>query len=94
MKTLLLFSILFFASLFVSSQSRVTVDQSGNYVSMQSKSGRVSVKKETGKYLIQKDGTKLPVYESAKGKLFVERKSQKTGKVYRSYLEVADNSAK
>jgi len=94
MKTLVLFSVLFFASLFVSSQSRVTVDQSGNYVTMQSKSGRVSVKKDTGKYLIQKDGTKLPVYESANGKLFVEKTTKTTGKVYRAYLEIADNSAK
>lgn len=33
-----------------------------------------------------KDGTKYPIYLSAKGKAFIIRKSKKTGKEYRQYL--------
>jgi len=86
MKTLALFSILFLAVYFAAGQTKVTRDQSGNYVTLSATSGKESVKKETGKTLTLKTGEKLPVYESANGKLFVERKSKKTGNVYRQYL--------
>ena len=108
MKTLFFASILVLAGFFsVNAQDATTAtkkqvwgmsvqkDASGNYSQViAERKGRPEVKKETGSFLTLKNGEKLPVYESSKGKLFVERKSQKTGKVYRSYLEVADNSAK
>lgn len=68
-------------------QTKVKKDLQGNYVNAR-ETGTTAKAKETGKFLILKTGEKLPVFETAKGKLYVNRTSKKTGKIYRQYLTV------
>lgn len=87
MKHILFFTLILLASLISTGQTKVTKDATGNYTAVETVRTTAQAK-ETGQYLILKDGTKLAVYESLKGKLYVIRKSKKTGKDYRQYLEV------
>lgn len=68
-------------------QTKVKKDLQGNYTTAR-ETGIATPARETGKFLILKDGTKLPVLLTSKVKLFVNRTSKKTGKVYRQYLSV------
>lgn len=68
-------------------QTKVKKDLQGNYTTAR-ETGTTTPTRETGKFLILKDGTKLPVLLTSKGKLFVNRTSKKTGKVYKQYLSV------
>lgn len=68
------------------SQTKVTTDAAGNYVTVKAD----TVKKAdqlTGRYFTIKSGERFPVYRSAHGKLYVIRTSKKTGNQYRQYLE-------
>ena len=67
-------------------QTKVFVDESGNYVSVPRLKGEETFK-ETGKFFIDKSGAKLPVCVSSKGKEFVFVVS-KSGNKYRKYLTV------
>lgn len=66
-------------------QTKVTRDQQGNYVSV---SAPKTEPKNTGKVYTDSKGVKYPVYESARGKLYIVRTSKKTGKKYNQYLTV------
>lgn len=68
-------------------QTKVKKDLQGNYVNAR-ETGTTTPARGTGNFLILPNGEKLPVFETAKGKLFVNRTSKKTGKVYRQYLTV------
>jgi hypothetical protein len=66
-------------------QTKVTLDNSGDYVAMASAPDSASYK-PTGGYLKEKSGERLPVYVSKKGKEFVFCTSKKTGKTYKKYI--------
>lgn len=63
------------------------VDKNGNYVAVQATKKEA---KPTGKTFTDSKGVVLPVFASANGKLFVMRKSEKTGKEYKSYLKLEE----
>lgn len=62
---------------------KVTVDSNGNYHSIKVED------KKTDKVYIDDKGQSYPVYINSTGKLYVIRKSKKTGKEYKSYLKTA-----
>lgn len=61
---------------------KATVDKNGNYHS-------VSIADiNTGKSYTDDSGHVYTVYANAKNKLYIIRKSKKTGKEYKSYLKI------
>jgi len=90
MKKVILSIALFYSLSTVSkAQTKVFVDESGNYVAMAKAVNDTSktTYTETGKFFIEKSGSKVPVYVSSKGKEFVFVVSKK-GNKYRKYLTV------
>jgi len=87
MRKIYLFLIAFLLACACIGQTKVKKDLQGNFVYAR-ETGTTTPARETWKFLILKDGTKLPVLLTSKGKLFVNRTSKKTGKVYRQYLTV------
>lgn len=87
MRKFSLFLIAFLLACAVTGQTKVKKDLQGNFVTAR-ETGTTAKAKETGKFLILKTGEKLPVFETAKGKLYVNRTSKKTGKIYKQYLTV------
>jgi len=85
MKTLALFSILFFADYFAAGQTKVTKDQSGNFITVKTERAK-KPEKLTGTYFVLNDSIKLPVCVTDSGKMYVNRTSKKSGKTYRQYL--------
>ena len=84
----LIFSIALFCALnsTCKAQTKIKESNTGEYV--QSVSGaKLGTYKETGKVFVTKSSEKLPIYETAKGKLFVFCTSKK-GNVYRKYLTI------
>lgn len=61
-------------------------DANGNYIAVSQKKAATPAKL-TGKTYTDSKGVKYPVYESAKGKIFIIRTS-KTGKTYNQYLKL------
>jgi hypothetical protein len=90
MKKLILSIALFTFSYVSNAQTKVFIDESGNYVAMAKPVNDTSktTYKETGRFFIEKSGAKLPVYISDKGKEFVFVVSKK-GNKYRKYLTVS-----
>jgi len=91
MKKVLLSIALFYSLSTVSkAQTKVFVDESGNYVAMTKPVNDTSktTYTETGRFFIEKSGSKVPVYVSSKGKEFVFVVSKK-GNKYRKYLTVS-----
>lgn len=91
MKKVFLSIALFYSLSTVSkAQTKVFVDESGNYVAMTKTVNDTSktTYTETGKFFIEKSGVKLPVYLTTKGKEFVFVVSKK-GNKYRKYLTVS-----
>lgn len=88
MKKLIISIALQSLSFFSSAQTKVFVDESGNYVQLAKSDTSKTTYKETGKYFIDKSGVKLPVYLTEKGKEFVFVVSKK-GNKYRKYLTVS-----
>ena len=89
MKKVLLSIALFYSLSTVSkAQTKVFIDESGNYVQLAKSDTSKTTYKETGKYFIDKSGVKLPVYLTEKGKEFVFVVSKK-GNKYRKYLTVS-----
>lgn len=86
MKTLksLLSIIGLFVALTGHAQQKVTKDAQGNYIV--AKRDTAGSNKPTGKFIIDKDGVKHPVFISARGKLYYMRTS-KAGNVYKSYIK-------
>ena len=66
-------------------QTRVTVDNNGNYYPIKSDSSK-STGEPTGKYYQDAKGNKFPVFVSKNGKLFYHKTSKKTGLNYNAYL--------
>lgn len=71
-------------------QTKVFVDESGNYLPIKKAVNDTSktTYTETGRFFIEKSGVKLPVYLTTKGKEFVFVVSKK-GNKYRKYLTVS-----
>lgn len=88
MKKLILSIALFYSLSNAKAQTKVFVDESGNYATAQSSTISQECK-PNGKFFIQKNGLKLPVYETSKGKLFVFVTS-KRGNIYRKYLTISN----
>ena len=90
MKKVILSIALFYSLSNAKAQTKVFVDESGNYVAMAKAVNDTSktTYKETGRFFIEKTGSKLPVYVSDKGKEFVFVVSKK-GNKYRKYLTVS-----
>lgn len=90
MKKVILSIALFYSLQTAKAQTKVFVDESGNYVAMTKTANDTSktTYKETGRFFIEKSGTKVPVYVSDKGKEFVFVVSKK-GNKYRKYLTVS-----
>lgn len=87
MKKVILSIALFYSLQTAKAQTKVFVDESGNYVQAVKSDTSTAHYKETGKTFIDKSGAKLPVYVSDKGKEFVFIVSKK-GNKYRKYLTV------
>ena len=68
-------------------QTQVTTNASGNYVSV-SKPRASAEGKDTGKTYTDSKGLVYKVYVNSNGKLYIMRKSKKTGKEYKQYLSV------
>ena len=90
MKKVILSIALFYSLSNAKAQTKVFIDESGNYVAMAKPINDTSktTYKETGRFFIEKTGSKLPVYVSDKGKEFVFVVSKK-GNKYRKYLTVS-----
>lgn len=90
MKKIILSIALFYSLSNAKAQTKVFVDESGNYVAMAKTANDTSktTYKETGRFFIEKSGEKSPVYVSDKGKEFVFIVSKK-GNKYRKYLTVS-----
>lgn len=88
MKKLIISIALQSLSFFGHAQTKVFVDESGNYVQAVKSDTSTVHYKETGKTFIDKSGAKMPVYVSDKGKEFVFVVSKK-GNKYRKYLTVS-----
>lgn len=73
---------------FSHAQTKVFVDESGNYVQLAKSDTSKTTYTETGRFFIEKSGVKLPVYLTTKGKEFVFVVSKK-GNKYRKYLTVS-----
>lgn len=84
MKTMLIILSLLIVSLTCLSQ--VKVDKSGNYVQVESVSGKRDTV-NTGKTFTDSKGKVYPVFKSSTGKLYVGKVS-KSGNYYRYYLKV------
>ncbi len=84
-KIFVLMLILFSARAFC--QTQVTTNASGNYVST-SKPKASAEGKDTGKTYTDSKGEVYKVYVNSNGKLYIIRKSKKTGKEYKQYLSV------
>ena len=69
-----------------SRSSSIKVDSNGNYV--QSVNTELHLDSLTDKTLTLKDGSVYPIYESPRGKLYVVRKSMKSGNYYKYYLNL------
>lgn len=90
MKKVILSIALFYSLSNAKAQTKVFIDESGNYVAM-AKPVNDTAKttyKESGRFFIEKTGSKIPVYVSDKGKEFVFVVSKK-GNKYRKYLTVS-----
>lgn len=78
-----LFSV--FTSISLSAQTQVKTDAQGNYTSVSVKQAKTP-DQFTGKYFIDKDGKKYPVYLSVNNKLYYLRIAKTSGREYRVYL--------
>ena len=83
MKKIIITSLLIISAFTLSAQTAVKKDAQGNYTAV-TKQAEI---KDTGKTFTDKNGEVYKVYESAKGLLYINRKSLKTGKEYRQYLK-------
>lgn len=88
MKKLIISIALFCSVPIANAQTKVFVDESGNYVAYARLDTTKTNCKETGRYFITRKGEKSPVYVTAKGKEFVFSVS-KNGNKYRKYLTVS-----
>ena len=88
MKKVILSIALFYSLQTAKAQTKVFVDESGNYVQLAKSDTSKTSYKETSKFFIDKSGAKLPVCVSDKGKEFVFVVS-KNGNKYRKYLTVS-----
>lgn len=69
----------------VGAQSKPNVIRTGNILTaISTDSGTL-----TKDIYVDKEGNKYPVYQSAKGKLYILRVSKKSGKEYKYYLTVS-----
>lgn len=85
MKTFIILALLLMLSSTMKAQNaKITKD--GNYISIPSNKKSASL---TGKTFTDVDkNISYPVYVTDKGKLFIIKKSKKTGKEYRFYLKL------
>ncbi len=84
-KTILTIGIFLFAFTLSIQAQNVTKDSKGNYIQIKT-IGEPMPPKLTGKTFTANTGEVFPVYESAKGRLFVTRIS-KSGNAYKMYLK-------
>lgn len=84
MKTLI--TIILFLLSFSTMAQNVKKDANGNYIAVSTKKAKTEAR-ATGKTYTDSKGNVYPVYESAKGKLFIIRTS-KTGNTYNQYLKL------
>jgi hypothetical protein len=80
-----IFFLLMCATLSTLGQSKVKVDQNGNYVSTSIPRTK-GVDTATGKYFIDSKGVKYPVMLTSTGRL-VYYKTAKSGNVYKVYID-------
>lgn len=74
-------------SLGITAQTKVNQDKNGNYTAVQ-KERTKSDSTATGKTFTTSKNEVFAVYQSAQGKLFINRVSKKSGKAYRQYIKV------
>ncbi len=72
---------------FTTFAQNVRKDTKGNYIAISSQKQAKTEAKNTGKTYTDTKGNSYPVFVTAKGKLFVNRVSKKTGKEYKQYLK-------
>jgi hypothetical protein len=86
MKQLLFISFLLISSI-THSQTLVKTDNKGNYVAVSTVKVKVA-DKDTGKTYTDSKGEVYKVYVTSTNRLYILRKSKKTGKEYKQYLDV------
>lgn len=82
---------LIFASFTAISQTIVTKDANGNYVTLKQPK-KASSDKKTGDKFVLSSGESLDIYESKNGKLYVIRVSKGSGNEYKQYLKTKSDS--
>lgn len=91
--TLLLLILLFFVATFAFGQTQ-SYERKGNNFSLIKKESTKSKATETIYTFTDSKGNVYPIYKTEKGKYFIWKVSQKTGKKYKYYLkdlEINDN---
>lgn len=83
MKKIILTLAILAASLGAMAQTQVKQNSDGNYTSITK-----AADQETGKTFTTAKGEVFKVYQSARGKLYIIRKSKKTGTEYKQYLKI------
>jgi len=86
MKKIKLITLCMAMSIGAMAQNVVTKNSDGDYVSLKTQR-EVSPPKPMGKYFVDGKGKRYPILLSAKGRMFYERTSAKTQKVYKVYIK-------
>jgi hypothetical protein len=73
------------ASLNTTAQTKVKLDANGNYISLKESK---PADKPTGKKYTDDKGITYDVFLNSKDKAYIIRKSKKTGKEYKQYLQI------
>ena len=73
------------------SQTKVKIDPTSNVLVSTKPAKQPDL--PTNQVYVDNDGVKYPVYKNSKGRLYVVRKSKKTGKEYKQYLELTTNNS-
>lgn len=87
MKKLFFLSVISLLSIGAYSQTVVTTNAQGNYVAVSTPKVKVE-DKDTGKTFTDSKGVVYKVYQTSTGRLYILRKSKRTGKEYKQYLDV------
>jgi hypothetical protein len=86
MKKIKLITLCMAMSIGAMAQNVVTKNSDGDYVSLKTQR-EFSPPKPMGGYFVDSKGKKYPIFISAKGRMYYERTSAKTQKVYKVYIK-------
>jgi hypothetical protein len=84
---LTLLAVITFLSVSSYSQTVVTTNAQGNYVAVNTPKVK-EADKDTGKTFTDSKGVVYKVYTTSTGRLYILRKSKRTAKEYKQYLDV------